>query len=230
MAIYHAMYQVEYRPAWTSYEAYRADAAGYIWETLNSQAIGTEETFTGAVLATGEMNGRDDSDFYAVVYDAKLDSVYRVEYATTRFAGGGSASIDATPEVMALAEAAMARSFYEEWKHYNADQAEKVEVGKEVVSTTTRGKNKGIRGTVKVRCAGRAFRPVYSEWAKPEDRVCIVTADGSEVWMNVSAVAVEDPAQYLRPVAEGREKAARAAAQRNWRYAGSGAAGFYFVP
>jgi hypothetical protein len=230
MAIFHAMYQTEYRPAWTSYEAYRADNHGMIWETLNSQAIGTEETFTGAVLALGEMNGRDDSDFYAVVYDSRIDSVYRVEYATTRFGGGGNAVVDATPEVMEKAEAAMARSFFAEWKYAAGEAAEKVEPGKEVTSVTTRGKNKGRKGIVKVRCEGKAFRPVYSEWAKPEDRCLVEATDGGEdFWINVSGLKVEDPAQYLRPVAEGREKAARAAAQRNWRYMGSGAQGFYFA-
>jgi hypothetical protein len=33
-----------------------------------------------------EYNGRDDSDWYAVIYDDEKDSLYRIETGTTRFA------------------------------------------------------------------------------------------------------------------------------------------------
>jgi hypothetical protein len=56
------------------------------------------------VLADREKNGRDDSDFYGLVWfgDGKYGEV---EYATTRFGGGGWCRVDATPEVLAEVEA-----------------------------------------------------------------------------------------------------------------------------
>jgi ribosomal protein L19 len=62
-------------------------------------------TYEGAVLATRERNYYDDSDFYAVVWDEEKQVVKNVEYATTRFGGGGDARVDATPEVLEKAKA-----------------------------------------------------------------------------------------------------------------------------
>ena len=70
-----------------------------------------ETTYEGAVLDTGEINGYDDSDFYAVVYDAATDSIKRVEYASTRgWTYPNGAAVDATPEVVAKAEQVAARA------------------------------------------------------------------------------------------------------------------------
>lgn len=237
MAIFSPMYQVEYRPAkdWEYGDGPAIDRAaeglgcntlgsGFVLREVNSQRIGTVESFTGAVLDTGEMNYHDDSDFYAVVYDAKKDSIYRVEYATTRFSSEGcGAGVDATEEVKAKAEVVMSRYYFRDWLLSMEASAAKVEKGKEVVTTTTRGKNKGRAGIVKVRCAGKAFHAVYSEWAKPADRVLVEATDGGEdFWIDVNNLRVADPGQYVRPMAEGRAAAATAASYRNWRYVGSG--------
>jgi len=64
-----------------------------------------EAKYVDAVLATRERNYYDDSDFYAVVWDEKSQAVINVEYATTRVGGGGSAWVDATPEVIEKAKA-----------------------------------------------------------------------------------------------------------------------------
>ncbi len=71
------------------------------------QYNGTVE-YEGAVLATGERNYHDDSDFYAVVWNG--EKVMSVDYDTTRGASSGSAVIDATDEVKALAD-----DYLEEW-------------------------------------------------------------------------------------------------------------------
>jgi hypothetical protein len=63
-----------------------------------------DEKYIGAVLATRERNYYDDSDFYAVVWDEEDQCVKQVEYATTRFGGGGVACVDATPEVIEKAK------------------------------------------------------------------------------------------------------------------------------
>ena len=65
-----------------------------------------ETTYQGLVLDLGEYNGRDDSDFYAVVWDRENKRTKRVEYASTRgWTYPNGASIDATPEVVAEYEA-----------------------------------------------------------------------------------------------------------------------------
>jgi hypothetical protein len=63
-------------------------------------------TFVGAVLDTYERNMRDDSDFYAIVWDEEKQEVRDIEYATTRFATyNHSAHVDATDEVKVKAAA-----------------------------------------------------------------------------------------------------------------------------
>ncbi len=59
-------------------------------------------THVGLVIETGEYNGYDDSDFYAVVWDVENQRTQRIVYATTRgWTYPNSATIDATPEVLA---------------------------------------------------------------------------------------------------------------------------------
>ena len=63
----------------------------------------------GLVLDKGEINGYDDSDFFAVVWDPEAGCTRNVEYASTRgWTYCNSATIDATPEVRAAAEAYLA--------------------------------------------------------------------------------------------------------------------------
>jgi hypothetical protein len=64
-------------------------------------ALYLETTYKGLVLELREYNGRDDSDFYAVVWDPENGTTDRVDYATTRgWTYPNSASVDATPEVL----------------------------------------------------------------------------------------------------------------------------------
>ncbi len=60
-------------------------------------------------MSEWEHNGRDDSDWYAVVYDSEKDTLYRVETGTTRFANAlhcGPPMENPTPEIMEKAKAA----------------------------------------------------------------------------------------------------------------------------
>jgi hypothetical protein len=100
--------------------------------------------FVGAVLDTYEVNGYDDSDWYAIVWDDEKKIVRSVEYDTTRAASMGRADVDATPESMdkarQYARDVVARGMI--------DDHAIVGPGKTVKSLTTRGKAKGITGTV----------------------------------------------------------------------------------
>lgn len=55
--------------------------------------------YTGLVLADREENYYDDSDFYAIIWSPAEQRCRRVDYDSTRYAGGGNCRVDATPEV-----------------------------------------------------------------------------------------------------------------------------------
>lgn len=65
-------------------------------------SIYLQTTHVGVVLELREMNGYDDSDFYAVVWDTEKGETKRVVYASTRgWTYPNGAAVDATPEVLA---------------------------------------------------------------------------------------------------------------------------------
>lgn len=65
-----------------------------------------EESFTGAVLDLRERNGYNDSDFYAIVWDAERGSLREIMYGTTRFwTYHNAAVIDAASDVIETAMA-----------------------------------------------------------------------------------------------------------------------------
>lgn len=70
----------------------------------NEKGVRTE-FHKGCVITTRERNYRDDSDFYAVVWDEEKQEVRSFEYATTRFyTYDNDAHTDATPEILAKAQ------------------------------------------------------------------------------------------------------------------------------
>lgn len=108
---------------------------------------GKEVQFKGAVLMDREENWYDDSDFYAVVWDAEKRALRRVDYATTRYyTYGNSCHVDATPEVKALA-----REWLEEWA-FNAmktryeREASRVQKGRRVRVVKGRNVEHGTEG------------------------------------------------------------------------------------
>lgn len=129
--------------------------------------------YEGCVLDEGEINGYDDSDFYAVVYDRESDSVKRVTYASTRYAGGGRCAIDATPEVKALAAEALRRRLFAEWKARNEEQATVPTVGREVrfvkgrptVKLADGSREKVALGTVGTVKQRQERRSQYGTWS-----------------------------------------------------------------
>lgn len=112
-----------------------------------------EESYTGCVLALGEHNYYDDSDFYALVWDEEQGKIVERQYATTRgWTYHDSAKVDATDEVIAKARAWKATIIFEDL--VAKERAEKLTALREITkgvhvrSITTRGKNKGVQGTV----------------------------------------------------------------------------------
>jgi hypothetical protein len=102
------------------------------------------ELFKGAVLDTYEANGYDDSDWYAIVWDAEKETVHTVMYDTTRAAAMGRADVDATPDAIEKAyDFAFRVKFESEIKDFKI-----VAPGKHVKSLTKKGKAVGAVGTV----------------------------------------------------------------------------------
>jgi len=105
-----------------------------------------EKLYEGAVLHRYERNGYHDSDFYAIVWNGVHAEV--IEYDTTRFAGGGWATVDATEEVQAAA-----RAWYIERRIKWTIEDEKrnalvPQKGDQVRSLTKSGKNVGVTGVL----------------------------------------------------------------------------------
>ncbi len=108
-----------------------------------------ETTHQGLVLELGEYNGYDDSDFYAVVWNWEKNSTERIIYASTRgWTYPNSASVDATPEVIAAYQAycEKRRAEYEEMKRQ--EELKRPSVGKTVRVVRGRKVPKGTTGKV----------------------------------------------------------------------------------
>ena len=143
--------------------------------------------YPGAVLALRERNYWDDSDFYAVVWDGH--EVTEVEYATTRFAGGGSAQVDATDDVRAAAG---------DWLVAWADKGIRLSyaaaacsvsvIGREVV--VAKGRREGAAGVVR-RIHAAVMTAGAGRWR--EKRLLVESEGGLSFWVNASDCRVVDP-------------------------------------
>jgi len=98
---------------------------------LSSDESGeTRVEYEGAVLDTGEINGYDDSDFYAVVWDG--EKVTRVTYASTRYYCESGATIDATDEVKELAAEYLRGVIFKMWQSAQDIDSKRPYKGREV--------------------------------------------------------------------------------------------------
>ena len=118
----------------------------------------------GCVVSMREMNGYDDSDFYATYYDAESNSFKETMYASTRgWTYPNGASIDATPAVMAAYEAYKAnlRKVY-------ALMAEKARLVKPEVGSRVKvvGGRKHAPGTEGVVFWARENFSKYGTWSR----------------------------------------------------------------
>jgi len=182
-------------------------------------------TYVGRVLDIGEMNYRDDSDFYAIVL--KDDgTIARVDDGTTRFAAPPTARVDATPEVQAQAEVALADYLFEQLKHEYAYKATRLEKGKRVVAVKGRKVPVGTEGT----CIWLGWNPFRTRYANSysapregvnEDRIGVRLDDGETVFGDKYNWEVANPGDELPSFAQMREKAANWARSRNWRLVGA---------
>lgn len=134
-------------------------------------------TYEGAVLGMFERNGYDDSDFYAIVWDAAHARIRSVCYASTcGWSYHNNATVDATPEVLEAAEKYAMQEWVVRYTEQAAQDAACPLVGRMVESTTKRGKNVGIEGEVRWYGEDR-----YNRFSVPKYRVG-VRVDGERIF------------------------------------------------
>lgn len=158
--------------------------------TFERSAFYLRDFAHGAVVETREMNGYDDSDFYATYYDAQENAFKEVQYASTRgWTYPCSAVIDATPGVFA------------KWERYNetanaqataarmARDAATPKIGRVVTVSATRGKAKAFDGQTGVVFWRQEQTSRYGTWSRGW-RVGVRFNDGQRCFMQESAVKV----------------------------------------
>lgn len=168
-------------------------------------------THAGLVLGTTERNAYDDSDFVAAVWNPDTEAVEYVTYDSTRYAGGGSATVDAGPDVVAKATAFMAARIAEINVAKAREDAMTPVKGRRVRSTTTRGKNTGVEGVVMWRGEKRSRFGTWSYGCRIGIKV-----DGETRlrYLDDTSVVVLDPPDVDE--AEIARHAAGAAVRRGW--------------
>lgn len=108
-----------------------------------------ETTHKGLVLALGEYNGYDDSDFYAIVWDVEKREPARVVYASTRgWTYPNGATVDATDAV---------REAYNAYEAARAEAADKARQAAEAAEAARRATIPG-RGDSAVVVGGRKVK------------------------------------------------------------------------
>lgn len=142
-----------------------------------------ETTHIGVVLDTGEINGRDDSDFYAVVWDDEAGCTKRVTYASTRgWTYPNSASVDATPEVLAKYDAWCEKRRLEYITAQSKKEAYTPSRGKRIRVVKGRKVEHGVEGEV--------FWVGPCKWNRNASRVGVQLTNGDKVFIDAANVVV----------------------------------------
>jgi hypothetical protein len=156
------------------------------WSANTKTDIWTVKSHVGVVVGTGEVNGYDDSDFYAVVWNEAEGKPERVTYASTRgWTYPNGASVDATDEVKAKYDAYLKAEATAAAAAHAARTAAKPAVGKTAVTVrSVRGKSAveaGVTGTI-----------VWTGTCKfsGKSRVGLKVSDDKVVFIAASAVEV----------------------------------------
>jgi hypothetical protein len=161
--------------------------------------------FEGLVLDTRERNYYDDSDWYAICWDPEKKCLITYEYATTRFAGSGSARVDASPEVIDEAAAWLEQWLLNKWAEESFYEAREIKVARRVVVTNGRKVPIGYEGVVQWVGKGNYRR----------ERAKIVCPDGEVYWTDARNLKVVDPDQYQQSPELGRQFASYYARQKH---------------
>lgn len=159
--------------------------------------------FVGLTLDDREENGASDSDFYAIVWDPSQQRIRRIDYASTRFGGGGGCVVDATEQAKAAAEIAFEELLRARIRIQMEREAAKPDIGKLVVVNAGR-KYKGLVGEV-------TWRGPNQFQYKGAERVRIQPKDGNAFFIGIDQIEVAAPEP---PNQEEIDRIARDAASR----------------
>lgn len=177
-------------------------------------------TYEGAVLTTRERNYRDDSDFYAVVWDEAAQDLKTVEYATTRgWTYNNGATVDATPEVRKKAADALFPWALDLFFDREVAKLAKIEPGVRVRNKTARKAPKGAEGVVFWKGPNK-FRPYY-RGVNPEMRIGVRLDDGTKFFTAPGCV---------EPIYDVFDIDLDAVRKRAREYADTGAGGLWQLP
>ena len=174
-----------------------ASTPGAVKDEYSSKSAGrdiwVETTHVGLVLSLREANGRDDSDFYALVWNEEKGAPESIMYATTRgWTYPNGASIDATEEVKAKYAAYCA--VYAAARKLEREKAEAAVPAKGKRAKTVRsvkGKSaieKGVTGTIFWVGVDKFSRSYYG--AAPKLRIGFEADDGRKVFIAGDAIEV----------------------------------------
>lgn len=145
----------------------------------------------GKVLAKGERNWHDDSDFYAVVWNDEKNEPQEIGYATTRgWTYGDSATVDATDEVRAKADAWYAARAEERRQAREAAETATPRAGKTVRVVKGRKVPIGTVAEVTWYGPGKIFGGSARRQGTPPMRVCLRVDDDDRVFLDASNVQV----------------------------------------
>lgn|SRR5262245_6684446 len=156
------------------------------WTKVAKTEIWMVETHKGLVLELREVNGYDDSDFYAVVWNEEKGEPERITYASTRgWTYPNGAGVDATPEVAAKYAAYLKAEDDARRALAEAREAKRPTVGKRVKTVRkVRGK-----AAIEAGVTGEVF------WFGPDRfrkgmRIGFLADDGRKVFIADNAVEV----------------------------------------
>lgn len=157
----------------------------------------SEPKAVGCVFAMGEHNYYNDSDFYAEYVDIENGIIGYEEYDTTRFAGGGYATIDLTFENL--------NKYWEKAKSIRIEQikesllfeAKQVTKGKRVIVNRGRKVPHGVEGEIfylkKVN-----YDPYGRDWYT-ETKIGLKDDNDNVYWTYAKNVDVVNAENYILP-------------------------------
>lgn len=169
-------------------------------------------THVGCVLDEYEHNKYDDSDFYAIVWDEETQSVQQIQYASTSYYSyDHGCVIDATPEVLAKADAwGRARSLKQRLHVHNYKAEKEFAQGRKVRVVKGRKIAKGTEGEI-ISVHERNYGPSYNNVGVV--RSAYVDTGRDRVYINIDNLVLIDIDEHKAKASQITE----VIDNRNWR-------------
>lgn len=170
------------------------------------------EAANGTTLETRELNGYDDSDFYAIYWNEAAGAVQTATYASTRYwSYDQRATVDAGPEVVAKARAWAKAHNLPLVRQALLEKAAEVTIGKRVRVVAGRKVPIGVEGVV-ANLRPMTFSPRFRNGYKqgPDAvEVALKLDTGHTVFTYAKNVLVLEPEKLLPDIAELEQMAYR---------------------